>query len=63
MDLLSNTVTSKMDLPALTSESQETTNNIFGTNIQHRSHSIKSDNHPYIGFSFVFLRKEHDLSF
>lgn len=52
MSLLSNTVTSKMDLPALTSESQETTNNIFGTNIQHRSHSIKSDNS--FDFSLTF---------
>ena len=46
--ILSNMVTSKMDLPAISAESQDVTPNIYGTALQYRSHSLKSD----IGFDF-----------
>ena len=49
MYLLSNYVTSKLDLPSLSAESKESTANIMGTTIQYRSHSYKSDN----GYDFT----------
>lgn len=53
MCLLSNAVTSKMDLPGISSDTQESTNNIYGTTIQYRSHSIKSDNAFDFSLSFT----------
>ena len=49
MYLLSNAVSSKLDLPSISAESQESTQNIMGTSIQYRSHSLKSD----CGFDFT----------
>ena len=43
MYLLTNHVTSTLDLPTLTAESKESTSNIMGMNIQYRGHSLKSD--------------------
>lgn len=54
--LLSNRVTSKMDLPALSSEAQDSTSNLYGTNISYRSHSLKSDN----GFDFTLSFTDAD---
>ena len=48
MTILTNSVTSKMDLPGISAESQESTSNVYGVNIAYRSHSFKSDN----GFDF-----------
>lgn len=48
MCLLSNRVTSRLDLPGINSESNESSANMYGTTIQYRSHSLKSDN----GFDF-----------
>lgn len=52
MYLLSNCVTSKLDLSSITAESQESTGNIFGTTIQYRGHSLKSDNGYDFSLSF-----------
>lgn len=68
MYLLSNGVTSKMDIPAITAESKESTPNIYGTSIQYRSHSLKSDNGYDFTLSFTdtayleiyFLAKAYD---
>lgn len=49
MYLLSNSVTSKLDLPGISSESKESTPNLLGTSIQYRGHSYKSDN----GYDFT----------
>lgn len=49
MYLLSNNVTSKLDLPGISAESKESTSNIMGTSIQYRGHSYKSDN----GYDFT----------
>lgn len=49
MYLLSNCVTSKLDLPGISAESRESTSNIMGTSIQYRGHSYKSDN----GYDFT----------
>lgn len=49
MYLLSNTVTSRLDLPGISAESRESTANIMGTSIQYRGHSYKSDN----GYDFT----------
>lgn len=43
MNLLTNTVTSKLDLPEISAESSNTTSNIMGYNISLRGHSLKSD--------------------
>lgn len=43
MNLLTNTVTSKLDLPEISAESSNTTNNIMGYNVSLRGHSLKSD--------------------
>lgn len=53
MYLLSNTVTSKLDLPGISAESRESTQNIMGTSIQYRSHSYKSDNGYDFSLSFT----------
>lgn len=44
MFLLSNAVASRLDLPAKSADSQESTQNIMGTSIQYRGHSHKSNN-------------------
>lgn len=44
MYIFTNAAASKLDLPGITAESQECTPNIYGTSIQYRSHSYKSDN-------------------
>lgn len=49
MCLLSNAVTSKLDLPAINSESVDSSVNMYGSSIQYRSHSLKSDN----GYDFT----------
>jgi hypothetical protein len=49
MCLLSNAVQSKLDLPNISADSQESTSNIMGTSIQYRGHSLKSDN----GYDFT----------
>lgn len=52
MYLLSNSLTSKLDLPGISSESKESTSNIMGTSIQYRGHSMKSDNGYDFSLSF-----------
>ena len=52
MYLLSNSINSKLDLPGISAESKESTTNIMGTNIQYRSHSLKSDNGYDFSLSF-----------
>lgn len=52
MYLLSNNVTSKLDLPGISAESKESTANIMGTSIQYRGHSYKSDNGYDFSLSF-----------
>ena len=52
MYLLTNAVNSKLDLPSISAESQESTKNIMGTSIQYRSHSLKSDNGYDFSLSF-----------
>ena len=52
MYLLSNSVSSKLDLPGISAESRESTTNIMGTNIQYRGHSLKSDNGYDFSLSF-----------
>ena len=49
---LSNSVTSKLDLPSISAESRESTPNIMGTSIQYRGHSYKSDNGYDFSLSF-----------
>ena len=53
MYLLSNRVTSKLDLPGISAESKESTSNIMGTSIQYRGHSYKSDNGHDFSLSFT----------
>lgn len=43
MYLLSNAVTSKLDLPGISAEAQTSTANIMGIDISYRGHSLKSD--------------------
>jgi len=43
MHLLSNYVTSKMDLPSIQADSNKSTSNDYGVSIDYRSHSFKSD--------------------
>lgn len=52
MYLLTNGVTSKLDLPGISAESRESTANIMGTSIQYRGHSYKSDNSYDFSLSF-----------
>lgn len=44
MALLTNAVTSKLDLPAIQSETNQSTPNVYGVTIDYRSQSFKSDN-------------------
>ena len=53
MYLLSNAVTSKLELPGISAESKESTPNILGTSIQYRGHSLKSDNGYDFSLSFT----------
>ncbi len=53
MYLLSNAVTSKLDLPGISADSKESTPNILGTSIQYRGHSYKSDNGYDFSLSFT----------
>lgn len=49
MPILSNACTSKLELPGITSESQESISNYYGSSITYRGHSLKSDN----GYDFT----------
>ena len=49
MNILSNAVTSKLDLPGVTAETQSATANIMGVEPQYRGHSFKSD----LGYDFT----------
>lgn len=53
MYVLSNAVTSKLDLPGISADSKESTSNIMGTAIQYRGHSYKSDNGYDFSLSFT----------
>ena len=53
MALLTNAVTSKMDLSGIQAEMQQSTPNMYGTTIDYRSHSIKSDNAYDFTLSFA----------
>lgn len=53
MNLLTNAATGKMDLPSIQSETQSSTPNIYGTVIDYRSHSVKSDNAFDFSISFM----------
>lgn len=52
MNLLTNTVTSKLDMPDISAETSTTTNNIMGYNISLRGHSLKSDGGSDFNLSF-----------
>lgn len=52
MYLLSNSVVSKLDMPGISADSQESTSNIMGTTIQYRGSSYKSDNGYDFSLSF-----------
>lgn len=43
MCILSNMVTSKLDLPAVSADTNNSTSNMYGISMSYRSHSIKSD--------------------
>lgn len=49
MTLLSNAVTSKLDLPGISADTNTSTSNIYGVSMDYRSHSFKSDN----GYDFT----------
>jgi hypothetical protein len=53
MYLFSNQVTSKLDIPEISAEETDTTNNEYGVNMQYRSNSIKS-NYNGLDFSLSF---------
>lgn len=53
MYLLTNAVKSKLDLPGISADSNSSTENIMGTNIHYRSHSLKSDNGYDFSLSFT----------
>ena len=53
MCLLSNRVSSRLDLPGINAESNESSANMYGTTIQYRSNSIKSDNGYDFNLSFT----------
>lgn len=57
MYLLSNTVTSKLDLPSITSDSREVTSNLLGVTMQYRGHSFKSDAGYDFSLSFTDTAK------
>ena len=48
MNILTNSVTSKLDLPTINADIKDVTPNIMGGTMQYRGHSLKSDN----GFDF-----------
>lgn len=52
MFLLTNAVASKLDLPGISADAQDSTVNIMGTSIQYRGHSLKSDNGYDFSLSF-----------
>ena len=52
MHLLSNYVTSKMDLPGIQADSNKSTENDYGVAIDYRSHSFKSDHAFDFALSF-----------
>ena len=49
MTILTNTVTSRLDLPNISADVSESSSNMYTTAIQYRSHSLKSDN----GYDFT----------
>ena len=53
MCILSNGITSKLDLPGLSAESNESASNMYGSTIQYRSSSFKSDNGYDFSLSFT----------
>lgn len=53
MCLLSNRVTSRLDLPGISAESNESAANMYGSVIQYRSSSFKSDNAYDFNLSFT----------
>ena len=52
MYLLSNTVSSTLELPGISSENNESSANAYGTTISYRGHSIKSDQACTFSLSF-----------
>lgn len=56
MYLLSNAVTSKLDLPTISASAQESTPNIYGTTLNYRSHSMPSDINYDFSLSFIDTR-------
>lgn len=52
MFLLSNAVASKLDLPGISADSQDSTKNTMGATISYRGHSLKSDNGYDFSLSF-----------
>lgn len=59
MYLLTNQVTSKLDIPSISAESAETTTNIYGDNLSYRSHSIKSEKGFDFNLSFDDTQANH----
>ena len=53
MCLLSNYVTSRLDLPSITADTTESSANMYGTTIQYRGHSLKSDTGYDFNLSFT----------
>ena len=53
MNIFTNNIASKLEMPGIDSESQESTQNIMGTSISYRGHSLKSDNGYDFSLSFV----------
>lgn len=49
MTILTNTVTSRLDLPTISADTSDSSSNMYTTAIQYRSHSLKSDN----GYDFT----------
>ena len=56
MHLLTNHVISKLDLPAISSESNRSTPNIYGLSIDYRAHSLKTDH----AFDFAITFKDNN---
>ena len=54
MYLLSNSISSKLELPSISADSHESPSTLMGTNIQYRGHSYKSDN----GYDFTLGFKD-----
>ena len=52
MNILSNRVTSRLNLPSISADTMDSSNNIYGTSIQYRGHSVKSDNGYDFSLSF-----------